>query len=210
MKSFKVLAAVINYDTNQYELVKEIVGDDDSVSYNLHTFGVEILEHYAAIYDTDDIDTLIDMVVHEPFVGDVETFKTSAEEARSKFLSKLDDVKKKGSKPSQADKANARERMQARGIEEKYLLALDSDPYQVIRDSAPFDKEVIQLRKEIYHKQRTKPQRPVESRGRDKQARIAEAKKLLQGPTGKMPKPDKVEGRHVTVSLRKGHKPELS
>ncbi|HEY9659112.1 MAG TPA: hypothetical protein V6C65_11715, partial [Allocoleopsis sp.] len=69
MKAVTVLSATLVDDL--IHVVKEFIEDDDTVSLNLHIFARDTIEWRAAEYDIDpetDFDTLINIVLFEPFV----------------------------------------------------------------------------------------------------------------------------------------------
>lgn len=144
MKSMKILAVVHNVELDRFEVVKEIVHDDNRIDVLLHTFFAETLEWKAAEYAIDDIDTAIDIVLYEPHVPPIDVASMTPEEAREIHLPQIAVQKQVR---VQFVKSQAQAQLAARGVEQKYIDNVTEDAYAVIRSSAPFDAEVIQVRK---------------------------------------------------------------
>lgn len=147
MKSLRVLAVHYNELRRQFEIVKEITNDDDTTFLNLHVVPEATFEWKAAEYGTQSLDDVIDLVIYEPHSDPVNHMELTAEDARSKHLSKVLQRKKdlSSGRPT-VTKGQARTRLQNAGVAQHYVDATDNDPYDVIRTTAPFDTTVITMK----------------------------------------------------------------
>lgn len=144
MKSVTVVAAVFNPATGFIEVAKEIINDDDTVEYSGQSFHPETLEWWAAVYDTDDLDELIDMVIHEPHVDSIEPMKMSAAEALLDQKTKIDSFKA----AKKRSKALPRNTLLNSGLPQRFIDAAEQDAVQNIKDACHFDPEVLAIKRE--------------------------------------------------------------
>lgn len=90
---------------------REMVRADGSIVVGHHKFPVDTLEWRAAEYGIDptDLDTLLDIVIHEPFLGDPDRpdlalhEAPTVEEARAYHLERIQKIKDKSKKVKAAD-----------------------------------------------------------------------------------------------------------
>lgn len=156
MKSLEVLSAVFNSETGFVEVAKEIVNDDNSIEYSGQSFHPDTLEWWSAVYGTENLDELIDLILHEPHVENIEPMKMSATEARAAQKNKVDNFKV-AHKPSKSlTRANARVALAQSGLPEKFINAAEQDPIQVIKGVCPFDPEALEIKRKYIHDLRAK------------------------------------------------------
>lgn len=153
MLDFEILGARYDEDNNRIEIVKEITNDDGTTHMHLHMFSVDILEWRAAEYGIDDVDTLIDIVVYEPFTSGTDVYHVTAKTAREVHLQKINEAKTK-QRVTKLSKVAAKTKLSDLGITEKYLDAVDNDPISVIKGNCSFDAKVIKMNKEYVAKER--------------------------------------------------------
>jgi hypothetical protein len=147
MKSLRVLAVHYNELKRQFEIVKELTADDDTTSLNLHVVPEDAFEWKAAEYGLTTIDQVIDLIVYEPHSEPVNHLALSPEEARTQHLSKVLQRKQAlNSNGKTFNKGQARARLQNAGVAQHYVDATDTDPYEVLRTTAPFDAVVIAMK----------------------------------------------------------------
>ena len=156
MKSVQILAVRHVAETNRFEVVKEIIHDDDRVDVNLHVFHAETLECKAAEYDIDDIDTLIDLVLLEPFLAPVDVLATASSELRRTHLAAVGDLKqsKARSLATRLGKNSPASKLAGYGVGQEYIDVAAEDPYEVIKRHAPFEPETIAVRRAYVEKVR--------------------------------------------------------
>lgn len=170
MKAVRILATYHNEELRRFEVVKEITNDDDSVELNLHVFPESCLEWKAAEYNIDAVDDVIDVILFEPFEDPVDHMSMSAEEARTKHLSKVLQRKQALGSDKKANQVSARAKLTDAGVHDKYVAATANDPYEVIRTHAPFDAKAIAARRLAVHKSRTSSAKVKEERVKERLA----------------------------------------
>jgi hypothetical protein len=157
MKSFRILSASVNPSTGFIEVVKEITADDNSISLNLHVFHREALEWKAAEFDTDDIDEVIDGILHEPFFEeDINSLQLNTEDAKTKFRANLASAKARLTNNIPRNPVTIKAQMRVAGVDDRYIDAVDNDPVQVIKVACLFDAEVITAKRIYTNKVRNK------------------------------------------------------
>lgn len=185
MKSFSVLAARLDQNTNKIEVVKEVTNDDNTVILNLHIFPIGILESKSAELEIEDLDELIDIVLYEPFYEEgLSSFQMTAEESRNIHRERIAGIKNKSTfRVNGHDVAKSKARMQVAGVNQKYVDAANDNPYELIKRECPFDREVIKVSREYIEgvrKKLKKLKKPRENFTRlSGQARAVAAKKAL-------------------------------
>ncbi len=146
MKSIEIISAVYNEESGFIEIAKEIVNDDDSIEYAGQSVHPETIEWWAAVYDTEDIDEVIDLILYEPYVENIDPISMPAEEARLKHKEKVDTFKK-DKKKKNGNKSASLSRMTDRGIHQKFVEAGSRDPYESIKQHCHIDREVFEAKK---------------------------------------------------------------
>lgn len=215
MKSFTIAGARYDDQKQMFYVAKEIVNDDDSVEYNLQQFHAETLEWYMAVYDIEDVDEVIDLILHIPFIEEHNPLRTTRAAAKAFVLSKVVESKasRGGNSVSKQAAGAMKARMAAKGIPQDFVDAADVDVYTLVRDLSPVHRDTLKLKREHIEKQREvilNTQRPVEPV--DHSSRVTQLRKQLAGPKGPsqkvVPKALEPKQNHVKVTLRKGQKPE--
>ncbi len=143
MKSLEVLSATLNPETGFIEVIKLITNDDDTTEFAGHSIHPETLEWWSAVYGIEDKDELIDMVLFEPYVENVSPMTMTEEEARTVHQQRISSFKQKHNKA--VSKARSTQLIRASEVDNKY--ATQDDPYDFIKESAPFDAEVIEVKR---------------------------------------------------------------
>ena len=151
MQSFRVVSAVFDAEHDRIEVVKEITEDDGTTNLNLHTFHPETLEWKAAEYGIEDLDELLDIVMHEPYMGDSNSLKVTAAEATQNIRTSLAAARTKF-EPSKAakalTKADNKSRLLAAGVPSKYVEAVDVAPRDLILQHCTVDRECVDLKRQ--------------------------------------------------------------
>lgn len=210
MKTFRVVSSSLNATTNNFELVKEIINDDDSITYNLHTFGRETLEWYAAVYDTTDVDELLGYIVHEPFLPEHSPMKATAADSKAALKAHMEPLKARA-KMAKASGSVIKQRMTAAGIPQGYVDQIpegDDDPLAAVRQYSYFNPKTLAMKREHIAEQRREVQRQEQPTSED---RVDQLRKQLRKDTGRtVPVPAKqgTTTNTVKVVLRKGQKPQ--
>lgn len=153
MLNFEILGARYDADHERIEVIKEITNDDGTTYMNLHMFNKDILEWRAAEYDIADVDTLIDIVIHEPFIQGTDVYQVTASAARDLHLQKINEAKVKLRTPS-TNKTTTKTKLASLGIAQVYLDAVDNDHIAVIKNNCDFAAETISINKEYVAKER--------------------------------------------------------
>lgn len=148
MRSFRILSAVYNPASDHLEVAKELTDDDGSTSLCLHIIHPETLEWHAAEYDIDDVDELVELVLHEPFIEDVQPLSIGLEEAKTRIRARVLEAKTRLASPIVKDKEEHKNRLRAAGVDSKYVEAADEEPLDVIKQHCPFDGEVVAVKRE--------------------------------------------------------------
>lgn len=175
MKSFRTVSAVYNSFYDLIEVVNETVNDDDTVELGLHTFSPETLEWRAALYDTDDLDELIDMVLLEPFIEDVRPLQKTKEEATRLQRERVSEAKQRLRRNGPFSRVGVADALRSRGVDKKYSDAAEENPYEVIKRHCPFDPTVLEVKREFVamqrESQRAAHQRPIPEQSRAERLR---------------------------------------
>lgn len=158
MRSVTILAVHYSTVREMFEVVKEIIHDDGTVDMNLHQFPAETLEWKAAEYGIRDPDTLIDLILFEPFTEPVDVLKLQPSEALAVHLPLVRAAKKNLQTSAKGRMASAATSLRTLGVHQKYIDAVTEDPNAVIKEHAPFDPEVIVVREAYLAQVRTKTQ----------------------------------------------------
>lgn len=136
------------------EVQREMTLSDGSVVSGKHVFPSDTLEWRAAEYGIDpkDLDTLLDIVIHEPFINEPEQAVAllydapSIEDARDRHLARINEVK------SRAPRASG---FSAKGKE----VEPEPDPVRdQIKALSVMNPEAIEIKREFVEKQRTEIQ----------------------------------------------------
>jgi hypothetical protein len=143
-----VLSALYNEETGFIEVAKEIVLDDDTIEYAGQSFHPETLEWLAAVYDTHDLDELVDLVLYEPHVENISPLQISAEAARTLHKEKIDEFKKDKKPKKAASKAQIAAALTASPVDNKFAAAAEEDPLDFIKRTCPFDVEAVRAKHE--------------------------------------------------------------
>jgi hypothetical protein len=149
MKLLNVICARYDSDTERVEVVKEVEMPDGTTSLNLHAFSAETIQARAAEYDTDDVDEVIDMIVHEPFIEAVEYLSLSPDAARNlhrqRRVAMKATITKAAKKLSvEEDKADKKAKLSKAGVHQKYLDAIeDGDYVDVIKRHCVLRPDVV-------------------------------------------------------------------
>jgi hypothetical protein len=155
MKSMTVLSAHHNPETGFIEVAKEVVNDDGSIEYAGQSFHPETVEWLAAIYNTEDMDEIIDFILYEPHVENVDPMSMTADEARKLHKEKIDNFKKDKKKASH-NKQVSLQALSRSGVPTRFVDAGTEDPYDVIKRETSIDKSVLIEKKK--HAERARSQ----------------------------------------------------
>lgn len=197
MKSMAVLSAHYNPETGFIEVAKEIVNDDDSIEYAGQSFHPETVEWIAAIYDTNDMDEIIDFILYEPHVENVDPMSMTAEEARQLHKDKIDTFKK-DKKKANHNKQNSLSALSRSGVPARFVDAGAEDPYDVIKRESSIDKGVLIEKKKHAARERYQFKNGQVQDQRSKRSpeqRLASLRKSNQPA----PRPEKVREEKVRV-----------
>lgn len=200
MKSLEIISAVFNAETGFIEVAKEIVNDDDTIEYSGQSFHPETLEWWAAIYDTEDFNELIDMILHEPHVENIEPFQMSATEARTAQKTRVDNFKAAHKVKKSLVRTNVQVTLADSKLPQKFIDAAKDDPYQIIKDACLFDPEVLEIKREYVRTSRQKSiaqvERPKQDRATLLKSRLTKTQRKAQDP-----KPRKATGALPVIGL---------
>lgn len=136
---------------NVISVEREMVRDDGSIIIGHHKFPVDTLEWRAAEYGIDpaDLDTLLDIVIHEPFLGDPDRpdlalhEAPTVEEARAYHLERIKKIKDKSKK----------------------VKASKADPVrEQVKELAVMNPEAIKIKEKMVGKIRSKVKEEKDSR----------------------------------------------
>lgn len=201
MKSIEILSARLNEETGFIEIIKLITNDDDSTEFAGHSLPVETLEWWSAVYGIEDQDELIDLVIYEPYVENVSPMQLSEREARDSHRSKVSTFKQKHFKAT--TKTKAANAIRNSEVDNKYADAATNDPYQFIKDTCPFDLEVIEIKKQQINHIREENQNAKLKLDPNRPGRKDELLKRFAGPTRK-PTEETKRSAPPPVVLEKG------
>lgn len=145
----ELLAATFNSETGKFEVAKQVTKDDGTSTLVLHFFAPETLEWRAAEYGIDpaDVDTLIDVVMHEQYIDEAPLW-TSAnrEEAKERLLSKISGIKTTRPRGlARATSVARTKRLSDAGVAAKYVAAAEQDPVEFIKQNCEICPDVVQV-----------------------------------------------------------------
>lgn len=208
MRSIDVLAALLNEETGRIEVVKEITNDDGSVEFAGQDFHPETLEWWAAVYDTNDIDELIELLVLEPHLDNVNPVEMSASDARAAQRQMLAGFKAKHQKVVRT-KGTAKAILQQSVLPAKYANAAEEDPFQVIKRHCPIDPEIIAIKKRHVERIRQANNLTAKRAMPDRREMLLRSERQLEAIRGTNQKESKgAQSSRVlpTIELGKGRK----
>jgi hypothetical protein len=154
MKSIQVLAARLNPDSGHIEVVKDVEWDDGTKGLLLQVIHPDAFEWRAAEYGTDDLDEIIDILLHEPHVDSSDTLGQDAPKARQEHLQKIGTVKSSIVK-AKASPTVAKAKLRTAGVAQEYIDAADTDPIVAIKAVCIFDPETVKVRRDYMAVART-------------------------------------------------------
>lgn len=162
MKLLSVVCARFDKSNNVMHVVKEVESPDGTTHLNLQVFSPETLAARSAEYGTEDLDELVDIVIHEPHIEPVEHLNMSAEQALS--LHRAGRAAVKAATPGRSmspkdDKADKETKLRRAGVGQEYIDALEEDALEVIKRYCELDSEHVKHFKkhvDTVRKQRTK------------------------------------------------------
>lgn len=206
MRSVTVLSALFDEASNQIHVVKRIENDDGSIDLNLHAFATDALEWCAALHGVDDVPTLIDIILYEPLVSASDSPTIEQISATKKTLTKI-------SKTTPILKATQKEldkaQLQTAGVDERYINAMDSDPYEEISKFSLLGEKSLRVKKQYVKDKRERPVRPQPAHLVDDDSRSYQLhNRLIERPTMRTAKQkaDRPTGQQKTITLVKGKK----
>ena len=131
------------------DVQREMELADGSIIRGKHAFPVDTLEWRAAEYGIDpaDLDTLLDIVLHEPFLGEPDQpdmllyDAPTVEEARAYHLARIDAVKAKSKKEMKAGPDSVRERIKQLSVVNPEAVSLKGNLVSKGREMARKDRE---------------------------------------------------------------------
>lgn len=145
------LAARYNDQTEKFEVAMEVTRDDGTSFLQLHVFPPETLEWRAAEYgiDPEDTDTLLDIVLNEPFAEGESPLWTAPDrdQARAMLLEEVRERKARLTPPqgrggpvkSRADK------LRDAGVPQEYVDAADQEePLGFLKRAARVNPQVVE------------------------------------------------------------------
>lgn len=147
MRRISIISALFDEATKTFHVVKEEQQEDGSISLNLHTFGAEALEWKAAELGIEDINLLIDTIIYEPYAS------SSDEGAMHEKATKIKQKLNKDGPRTQSTKNYMKSTLEVSGVDQKYIDAVDSDPYELISSKCLFDKNKIAEKRNYLSKQ---------------------------------------------------------
>lgn len=204
MRSLEIISALFNEETGYVEVAKEIVNDDGTVEFAGHSFHPETVEWIGAVYDTKDMNEIIDLILYEPYVENVDPITMSASEAKIKHKNLISTFKAvKKDKAFKKDKTL--QAIRDSDVPNKFADAASEDVYDVIKRLCPIDDDLFEAKKE--HANRVRQQRKQEVKKtltkEQKLSALRERKSNRSGnPEIREPKPRKLE----PVLLEKGRR----
>jgi hypothetical protein len=159
MKSLSIIGCIYNEEQERIEVIKSIVRDDDVTELNLHSIHVEAIEWKAAELglDSQDILTLIDVILYEPFLNPDDT---------RDILVKAQEVKQELSPKVKAAKLQLRAQLTSAGVDKKYLDAVENDVYDLMARHSHFDKELIDIKTKHFRDKKASVQMETEPKSR--------------------------------------------
>lgn len=166
MISFEVLAVVYNPTSNQIEVVKRIVNDNNSDELNLQTFSTDAIEWRAAEFESTDMAEIFELIVSEPHVSQSGNGRSKKEKANAVRAN----LTVRGS--TQSEKARARQIMNSFGVHQRYVDASDTVPMEVVQANCPFDPEAVQIKTEYLKKSKKEVIIPKVDRVEDLRSRL--------------------------------------
>lgn len=158
MKLIDVLCARYDYATERMEVVREVELEDGRTVLHLQMFARETLAARAAEYGTEDMDELVDIIIHEPFMVPVNHLNVSADQALQLHRAGRAAVKQEGKIVKAATKEERTAKLRAAGVDQKYLDAMRQDAYEVIKEHCALDAPLVRHFKERVERARLRAQ----------------------------------------------------
>lgn len=153
MKSMRILSVVDITSEGLIHVIKEIINDDNSTDYIIHVMPVDIFEWRSAEYGIDDLDELIDIVLHEPYLESFNPLHTKEEDAKTLIRVNVNKVKSKLSN-KQHTLNEAKQTLTQRDMDDKYVNGATINHASDIKKICHFDDHVINAKKEHIRKVR--------------------------------------------------------
>lgn len=178
------LAARYNPESDKFEVANRVLNDDGTTTMMLHVFPPDTLEWRAAEYGIDptDLDTLLDIVLNEPFAeGDPPLWRVKdRDEARSLLLEDVNQRKQRLAPPQRrGDGPSRADTLREAGVPDEYVVAAEEDTRDFLKRAARVNPDVVAVMAADVDRKREK---------------IKEAKPLaaraLAAPEAAMPKDD--------------------
>lgn len=177
MRSFKVIAAHYDEVYDRMEVVKQIIDDDGNATLTLHLFHPETLEWRAAEYGIEDHDELIDLLMHEPFINDVNPLSMDVTKAKALSRLRVSELKDKLKPHITIKKEDLKTIMLGLGVHQKYIDALEIDPYMKIKSHCKISADTLKGKqvhvKEVRQQLAVQPEQPKRVTATTLQAQLA-------------------------------------
>lgn len=205
MKSMEIISAVQDEEHGYIVVAKQITNDDDSVEFAGHSFYPESVEWIGAVYDTKDMDEIIDLILYEPYVENIDPTLMSASEAKTKHKELIDTFKIE-KKDKQFKKSSAVQAIRNSEVPNVFADAAVEDAYEVIKRLCPIDDDLFEAKKA--HADRVRQQRRAGKREPTKEEKL----RKIKGDSGSVVRTQQPEVRQTkvkvlpTVTLERGRR----
>jgi len=146
MKSMRIFSVIDKPEEGTIHVVKEVTNDDDSLDYIFHIMPKDIFEWRSVEYGISDLDELIDIVLHEPYVDALNPIEHSVTEVRNKVRNNISDLKSRMVNKQKHTPTEAITTMRQRGMDEIYISGATDDHSLIIKEICLFDDKVIRVK----------------------------------------------------------------
>lgn len=205
MRSMEIISAIQDEEHGYIVVAKEITNDDGSTEFAGHSFYPESVEWIGAVYNTKDMDEIIDLILYEPYVENVDPTLMSATEAKTKHKELIDKFKTE-KKDKQFNKSRAVQAIRNSEVPNVFADAAVEDAYEVIKRLCPIDDDLFEAKKE--HADRVRQQRRAGKQVPTKEEKL----KKINGDRGVVIRSEQSEAKQTkvkvlpTVNLEKGRR----
>lgn len=204
MRSLEIISAVHNEEHGYIVVAKQITNDDGSIEFAGHSFYPESVEWIGAVYDTKDMDEIIDLILYEPYVDNIDPMLMTATEAKIKHKNLINTFKAV-KKDKTFKKSDAIQAIRDSEIPNEFADAALDNPYDVIKELCPIDDDLFEAKKE--HANRVRQQRKQNAKKILTKEQKLSALRERKNPRSGTPETKKPELRKLEpVLLEKGRR----